>query len=309
MKRPVMVHLIFPVCLLFCVCISPVYAQVDSGDDELSASDIARLKYDEAWQLYQKGDYETSRDKVNISILEFEQQKIYYPKSTKANFYVLKAMLLYVFREEGYRDEIDALFLKAITIHLGQEIGDATQVPPFLIERFNKIKRDYLAQYSKLSRRFSMGLVTTLICTENFSTQNIQPGIHYAFNLSDYLSLTADIKFPIRGGFWDFWRIKGGIIWYPSFKVEDLVFGIGFYDIFTINSWKVVRNSFSIAGHGEIITRSGLGIAADIELLRFDLIFTHDLEGAQIENFSPMIIANSINLFFAHLDFYLVIAV
>ena len=215
-------------------------------------------------------------------------------------------MVSYAFREEGYKIEIEQLFNKAIPIYLDLEIGDIATVPPFLNELFNKTKKEYLSQYSKTARRNTFGIVTTLICTNPFDGSNIQPGISYTFNITNSLSVNTDIKFPIQGQFWNFWRLKFGALWFRDFRVEKFVFALGVYDILKINNWAIRTNTISFCGHGEVLTRNGFGIAADVEVLHFDLNFIEE-ESEEITNLSEIGQGSSFELFFSSIDLYFVI--
>ncbi|MBN2442935.1 MAG: hypothetical protein JXJ04_16370 [Spirochaetales bacterium] len=282
------------------IILFPVFAQ----EDNIALTHTparAESNYEKALELYKVGEYESSRELVDTYIREFEEQDLYYQNILRANFYVLKAMLSYVFREENYRKEIESLFNKAVRIYLDLEIGDVAIAPPFLVELFTKVKKEYLAGYSKTTRKNTIGFVTSIIQTEEFGWDNIQPGIHYSFNLMEFLSLNMDIKFPIQGEFWNFWRIKSGVIWYPEFRVEQVVFGLETSYIVSINDWVIQKHSISLCGHGEAISRMGLGIGADVEVFRFDINVnrkTVTIPGKTVKD-------DLFQLFFANLDLYI----
>lgn len=261
--------------IILCFCLAgymilfPVWAQEEEKPD---AYTIALMKYENAMELYKHGEYEKSLELVNTYIQEFEEKRVHYPRKIKADIYVLKGMLTYVFLEEGYREEIETLFLKAVQINLDQEIGDDTEVPAYLIQLFKKTKEEYLDQFSKTTKRNIVGFVTTLIYTEKFVAGNFQPGIYYAFNFTNFWSVIATVKLALGSNFWNTWHFKVGGILYSDFRVEKLVYGLGLYNIFSINtSEDTIRNSVSLCGHGEFFTRPGFGLAVDIEVLRFDI--------------------------------------
>jgi len=291
-------------CFLFFIFLFPGFAQ--QGTEELTPAEIAANKFNEVLDLYKAGEYEKCRVKTEEYIEEFEEQNIYYQPGIRANFYVMKAMVSYAFREEGYKQEIEQLFKKAIETDLDLEIGDIATVPAFLNELFNKTKKEYLSQYSKTARRNSFGIVTTIVCTNPFDGSNIQPGIFYEFNITDSLSINTDIKIPIQGNFWNFWRIKIGALWYREFRVEKFVFALGLYDILKINNWSLQTNTVSFCGRGEVITRNGLGIAADVEVMHLDLNFTQ-AESEEITNLSEIGQGSFFELFFANIDIYFII--
>ncbi|MBN2535078.1 MAG: hypothetical protein JXB88_19510 [Spirochaetales bacterium] len=263
---------IFCFCFLSLIIIFPAWTQ---EQEKLDSYTIAKMKYETAMELYKAGEYEKSLELVNSYIEESEGKegkKVHYPGRIKADIYVLKAMLFYVFREEGYREEIETLFQKAIKIHIDKEIGDASEIPPLLIEIFKKIKKEYLDQFSKETKRHIIGLVTTLIYTEKFEAGNFQPGFYYTFNISNSWSINTTVKLGIGSSFWNTWHFKLGGLFYSDSRVEKLVYGLGLYNIFSINiNEKTIRNSISLCGHGEFFFRQGFGLAADIEVMRFDI--------------------------------------
>lgn len=299
-------NILFTSCLCFFLffILFPVFTQEDTENGPTPA-EIAAIKFKKTIELYKAGEYEKCREKVDEYIYEFEEQDIYYQASITSYFYVLKAMVSYAFREDGYKEEIENLFNNAIQINLNLEIGDVATVPPFLLELFNKTKKEYLSQYSKTAKRNTFGFVMTLVCTDPFDGSNLQPGIYYAFNITDSVSINADVKVPIQGQFWNFWRIKLGGLWYRDFRVEKLVYALGLNGILKINNWTLQTISFSFCGHGEYISRNGFGLAADVELLHVDLNFIQD-ESEEITNLSEIGQGSVFELFFTNLDFYIV---
>jgi hypothetical protein len=121
------------------------------------------------------------------------------------------------------------------------------------------------------------------------------------------VSIDADVKLGIGSAFWNTWHFKVGSIVYSDFRVEKMVYGLGFYNTLSINNnEESIIDSLSLRGHGEFISRPGLGFAVDIEVLRLDIdIKTQDKtdEGSTIAPIGK----HGLQFFFASFDLYMLI--
>ena len=292
--------------LIFILCVVNLFSQVDMDTSERTRS---RENYQKSEELYFQGEYEAARALVDLCIEEIEVEKKNYPTNIVSKIYLLKAIISYAFRQEGFREELEEYILKAVKLDLEIEIGDASKVPPFIIDLFKKIRADYLSKYSRNSRKHNLGLMITLV-SEPAVLENIfllQPGIHYAFNLNKNISLVFDVRFPINWPIWESVRAQCGAIWYPSFSVEDIVFGLSAYYLFAMENFSDFTHSISICGHGEIIWRNGLGLAAEVEIVRTDLIIGfNNSDTPEEESYEAIyFIPDKLRLLFANLNVYL----
>ncbi|MGA2640537.1 MAG: hypothetical protein ABSG21_06495 [Spirochaetia bacterium] len=228
-----------------------------------------------AQDLYAAGSYEGCRELVGPILREYEAQPASYPPGIIARLYRLDALISYTFRDEGYADEIANLLRKAIVLDLDLDIGDPAEVPFFVINTFTKVRSAYLAQFSRMAKRSAVGVFGAVVL-EPTVFQNIsllEPGIFYAFNLTDVFSLDAQLRFPLQTPIWNSIRGQIGLLWSPSFRVEKIATGIFLYYIFGLDNLSTYSHSLAFGGRMEYVTRSGIGFAGSAELLRADLVF------------------------------------
>jgi hypothetical protein len=271
-------------CVLFVFLLTAVTLP---AAEELSKSEQARLLLEEAEGLYADGAYEQCRVLLDTSIRQAEREEVYFPAPAIARMYLLRALIAYAFRVEGgeYRAEISSLLERAVKTDLDLDIEDPGAYPPFILELFRSIRREYLARYSRSSRRFSIGILGALVIDPTVLSDPslLQPGLFFCYNLSEALSLTTSLRLPLSLPLWASLRGQIGLAWYPSFRVEKLSTSVVSSYVFSLDDLSIYTHSFSLAGAGEYVFRSGFGFGARAELLRVDLILgraeTGDLPG------------------------------
>ncbi len=256
-------------------------------EKELSKSEQAKARLEQAESLYADGAYEQCREFLDNSIRQAESREVYFPGPVIARMYLLRALIAYAFRVEGeeYKAEITSLLKRAVESDLGLDIEDPAGYPPFILELFRSTQREYLARYTRRSRRFSVGILGALVIDSTVLSDPslLQPGLLFCYNLSESLSLTSSLRLPLSLPLWASLRGQVGLAWYPSFRVEKLSTAVVSSYVFSLDDLSTYTHSFSLAGAGEYVFRSGLGFGARAELLRIDLILgqadTGDLPG------------------------------
>jgi hypothetical protein len=296
---------IFVIMLSF---LATLDAQVDSPDTRREA----REKYEKAKELYDLGEYEACRELLDSYIIDFTENKGFFPHNVKSDIYVLRAMVSFVFLEEGYEKEMKELFLEAIRLDLNLELDDPTAFPPGLIKLFKQVKTEYLSRYSRTTRRHNLGIITSLVKQQTTLLGIIQPGLHYAFNLSEDFSLVLDARFQITTRLLENFSIQGGVIWIPEFRVEQIVFGLSSYYIFSLDNYIEddksnygFTHSLGICGHGEVIWRFGMGLAAEVEIVRLNLLLGSKTSASAAGYDTIDIVPDVLRLLFASLNIYL----
>ncbi|MBN1697541.1 MAG: hypothetical protein JW881_08515 [Spirochaetales bacterium] len=291
----------------FCAAI-----QAQGGADTPESRKEAQMKYMNAKELYDQGEYEECKQLLDSYIYEFLEKDIFYPVSVRSDIYVLRAMVSFVFLTEGYQEEIRFLFLQAIRLDLGLELDDPTVVPPRLIKLFNEVKTEYLARFSRTTKRHNIGIITSLVKHQDTLLSIIQPGLHYAYNLSEDFSLVLDARVQLTARLLENFSVQGGIIWIPEFRIEQVVFGLSTYYIFSLDNYlENDRNyygfthSLGLCGHGEVIWRIGLGLAAEVEIVRLDLMLGSKTSEITSGYDSIDIIPDMLRFLFANLNIYL----
>ena len=240
-----------------------------------TAERVAAQKLQKAQELYAAGSYQECRDLVEQYLQDYRANAALYPSGIMARIYRLDALLAYTFREEGYVDEIGKLLRTAIALDLDLDIGDPAEVPPFVIDAFNKVRSAYLAQFARMARRSALGLSWALVLEPTVfqDISLIQPGISYTFNITEAFSLDAEMRFPLQLPIWSSIRGQVGLLWFPSFRVDKIITGVSFYYIFGLDELSTYTHSLSFGGRMEYVARSGFGIGGNAELLRADLVF------------------------------------
>jgi hypothetical protein len=277
----------------------------------LSKSEQAQAVLEQAESLYADGAYEQCRELLDSSFRQAESGEVYFPGPVIARMYLLKALITYAFRVEGgeYQAEIASLLKLAVEKDLNLDIEDPAAYPPFILELFRTTRRDYLAPYSRIRRRFSVGILGALVIDPTVLSDPslLQPGLLFSYNLGETLSLVTSLRLPLSLPIWASVRGQIGLAWYPSFRVEKLSTSLISSYVFSLDDLSTYTHSFSLAGAGEYVFRSGFGFAARAELLRVDLILgqaeTGDLPGYRSisllgESFLRATFANSSIYFF-----------
>ncbi len=290
----------------FFIAASSIAAFSQSDQENEYAKALA--KYQVAEDFYSKGEYASAKENLDAYIRDFRSQGVYFPEKIKAKVYLLRAKVTYAFREEGYKEEIEGLFKMAIERDLDLDVGDPATVPPYLITLFSKVRESYFHSYSREVRRSTLGLFAAFVLEPNGVDNDfvLQPGICYTFAFDDNFELELDLRFPPRWPLLDSLRGQAGLTWFPYYRVENLCMGISGYYLFGLDQLKYYNHSVSFCGKGEIILRSGFGIAASVEVLRLDLLLGYSESNPPSEIRYLDLVPNVFRLGFANINLYLV---
>jgi hypothetical protein len=293
-------------CLFILLVIICSYVLSQEPREIMPEQSEAELKLDVAEKLYTEGNYSACRLFIDETITMMEKNQIAYTPRILASFYILKSFVVYAFREEGYQDRIEQLLLTAIEIYIYYEFDDPREVPLYVLEAFRRIKSEYLSRFSKETRRHTIGVYGGLLLLPSALSDPavIEPGIRYAFNLSDawalWINLAIPTQFPLES-------VSGsiGAAWFPTFKIETISLGLSMAYALKIEQAENYTHSILFEGYGEVIFRSGFGFGASVELLRFDLFLGP--EGTELPEYGyiDLFPESSLRLAFANLHFYL----
>ena len=229
-----------------------------------------------------------------------------------AEIYVYQALVVYAFRETAAavstaeKEKIDALLQKAVELDINYDFSDYTAFPAYILDKYRRIKEAYLARFSKSSRRNSLGInfMMSYLSATLAQAQNLTLGIHYGFNLGDAVELVADVEFPLSDQFYNMLKLRVGLIWFTSFRVEAPVLGLGLFNSINPESnWTAFIDAVSFEGYGEIIFRFGLGLGASIEVVRGEFILGN-ADFSVIQSVSPFT-SGKFRLSFANVRLYI----
>jgi hypothetical protein len=297
------IQIMFAIIVLF-MSIARAFPQ-ESPNDVLVR---ALAKYKDAEDLYDKGEYKSAADLLDSYISEFEAHPDSFTDKLKAKIYLLRGTITYAFREEGYRQEIEQYFLKAIERDLDLEPGDPAKVPAYVINLFTKLKVDYIHSFSREIKKSEIGLFAAFVMEPagSQSSSYLQPGISYTFCFDNNFDIGLDIRFPLKLPVWDSIRGQLGFTWFPYYRVENLCMGISTYYAFGLDQLRYYTHAISFCGRGEIVLRSGFGIAASVEVFRLDLLFGDTSSNPPQESRYVDLVQNVLRLEFANINFYLI---
>ena len=243
-----------------------------------------------------------------------------------AEIYVYQALVVYAFRETAAtvsaaeKERIEALLQKAakivedgqilrqkaVELDINYDFSDYTVFPAYILDKYRRIKEAYLARFSKSSRRNSLGInvMMSYLSATLAQAQNLTLGIHYGFNLGDAVELVADVEFPLSDQFYNMLKLRVGLIWFTSFRVESPVLGLGLFNSINPESnWTAFIDAVSFEGYGEIIFRFGLGLGASIEVVRGEFILGN-ADFSVIQSVSPFT-SGKFRLSFANVRLYI----
>lgn len=283
-----------------------VEADQSGAPARLSTVQAAQLALQEAEALYRDGSYDACQSLVEQSIADLGLARGQKPRKELARLRILEALLSYTFRDEGYEQRVTTAVQAALELDLNVDVGNPAEVPPFVLNRFTQIRKEYLARFTRSARRNTFGLVGAMVLEPTIFTDLavLQPGVFYSFNFSDSLTLDAELRVPLRSPVWNSIRGQVGLIWYPSFRVETLSMGISTTYMFGLDNLSAYTHSLSIGGQGEIVSRSGFGFGANVEMLRIDLLFGYPT-GAELPSYSALpILGNLLRMAFANIRMF-----
>jgi hypothetical protein len=131
----------------------------------------------------------------------------------------------------------------------------------------------------------------------------VQPGISYTFNVTENLSLLADFRFPLQLPLWNSVRGQFGMIWYPTFSIEKLATGVSLTYTFALDNLSAYTHSISFGGRAEFLTRLGLGVVGNAELVRVDLI-VGGTQATTSPSYSEIPLLGLLHIVFANITLY-----
>jgi hypothetical protein len=280
-------------------------AGAEPGKGRESAEQAAQAALARAEGLYKAGDYTACEEIVDQTVAALATARGAGPRRILARLRILEALLVYTFRDEGYEQEVARALGDAVALDLNVDVGNPAEVPPFILDSFARIRKAYLARFTRSARRNTFGLVGALVLEPTVFTDFsvLQPGVFYSFNFNDRLTLDAELRVPLRTPVWNSIRGQVGLIWYPSFRVETLSMGISTTYLFGLDNLSAYTHSLSIGGQGEIVSRSGFGIGANVEMLRVDLLF--GFPSSELPSYRAIpFLANLVRLAFANIRMF-----
>jgi len=292
MKRPVLSLLV-------------ILASLGSAFAALTPEEEAKLHLQEIKGLYAEGNYEQCK-KALIKTQDLKNAgKLSFNQTEEAELYLYQALIVYAFREEGWQKNINDLLLKAIETDLNYELKDFAIVPSYILERYQNLKKGFLAQYTKSAKRQCVGIygVLSYLPTLVNNPEYIKLGLHYSFNFDDHLTMLLDLELPLALPLFNVMQVRSGLIWFPAFRVELISLGLGIMYALEIQQFKSFINKISFEGYGEIILRSGIGFGASVELLRVELL----LGEGTLENldYVDLFAGQNVRFVFANLRVYI----
>jgi hypothetical protein len=245
----------------------------------VSVQESAGDKLAQAESLYRDGSYEEARSLVQAALEQVRLEvRIVTPTTAGvlARLHALAALLEYAFRDPGFEERIDAELQQALERDPYIDLGDPADVPTFVQTRFRRLQGAYLERFARSERRSSLGISTALVLepTVLADPSVLQPGLSYSYNLSEYVSLDAGLRFPLVWPPWNSIRGQIGLTYYPTFLVERVITGITFSYLFGLDELATFTHSLAIGGRAEYLSRGGLGIAMNAELLRANIVMT-----------------------------------
>jgi hypothetical protein len=224
--------------------------------------------------LYTKAEYTSCKAAIDTALIDFANGKLPLSSFDVAEIYIYKALVVYAFREEGFQKEIETLLQKAVELDINYDFKDYAIIPTYLIDKFVKIKQEYLARFAKSTRRHCLGLYGVISYLPMFSgsSEYLIPGIHYSFNPGDNFTLLLDFESPLSSPIFNIVQFRVGTIWFPTFKVETISMGLGAFYSLRIENGASYTHIVAIEGYGEFILRVGFGVAASVELVKLSVL-------------------------------------
>ncbi len=236
----------------------------------------ARLRLAQAESLYGGGDYERCQRLLDGYIQEHRSRDFRLPSRAAGRVYGLRALVAYALRGEGegYREEVRLYLWSALEADPELELGAPAEVPVFVLDLFYKLKNEYLAQFSRLSKRWSLGLGGAVVIDPTVvdDPSLLQPGVYCSYNLSEAWSLLGDLRLPMRAPIWGSIRGQVGAAWFPYYNIRKINPCFTLTYQFALDNLETYTHSLSLGGQSEVASRKGLGFGMRIEFLRLDLI-------------------------------------
>ncbi len=274
----------------------------------ISPQESAAAKLADAELRFAAGEYEASRGLATAALEEISAGVRLVTPSVHgmlSRLHALSALLEYAFRDAGFEERVDRELSLALEQDPYLDLGDPAEVPTFVQTRFRRLQTAYLARFARTERRSSLGVSAALVLepTVLADLSVLQPGLSYAWNLSDYVSLEAAVRFPLVWPPYDSIRGQVGLTYYPAFRVERVITGITFAYVFGLDELSIFTHSLAIGGRAEYVTRGGFGIGMNAELLRANIVVGADgiLEPPPATEIN---LADLLNIVFANLSLH-----
>jgi hypothetical protein len=236
----------------------------------------ARLRLAQAESLYDGGEYERCGQLLDGYIEEQRSGGFRFTSREAGRIYGLRALVAYAFRGEGegYREEVRGYLWAALDADPELDLGAPAEVPMFVLDLFYKLKNEYLAQFSRLAKRWTVGLLAAVVIDPTVvqDPKLLQPGLYLCYNLSESWSLLGDLRLPLSAPVWGSIRGQAGAAWFPGYNIRKINPCFTLTYQFALDNLETYTHSLSLGGQSEIVSRIGLGFGLRIEFLRVDLI-------------------------------------
>jgi len=153
------------------------------------------------------------------------------------------------------------------------DLGAPAEVPMFVLDLFYKLKNEYLAQFSRLAKRWTVGLLAAVVIDPTVvqDPKLLQPGLYLSYNLSESWSLLGDLRLPLSAPVWGSIRGQVGAAWFPPTTSGRSIPASPDLPVRPGQSGDLYPLPVP-GGQSEIVSRIGLGFGMRIEFLRVDLI-------------------------------------
>lgn len=270
-------------------------------------TEIATRHLTEAERLWTEGKYEECRAEVRIGLESVAPGFLSPPSLLRAlgRLHALDALLAYTFRDEGYADQVDRALSTALELDPYMEIGDPSEVPAFVVTRWNKLRDAYLARFSRTARPNGLGIFAAMVLEPTVFTNPavLQPGFTWSRSLGPRTSLEADFRFPLQWPPWSSIRGQLGLVVFPAYSVEKVSTGISVAYVFGLDQLATYTHSLSLGGRAEWISRSGFGVAANAELVRIDLV-VGTTQVTEPPRYTEIPLLGFLNVVFANVTLY-----
>jgi hypothetical protein len=248
------------------------YAQAASSNRQ----EEARLRLAQAESLYKSGEYERCGQLLDGYIKEHRSGDFRFPPKEAGRVFGLRALVAYAFRGEGegYREEVREYLWAALDANPELDLEAPAEIPVFVLDLFYQLKNEYLAQFSRLAKRWSLGVLAAVVIDPTVvqDPKLLQPGLYLCYNLTEAWSLLADLRLPLTAPVWGSIRGQAGAAWFPGYNIRKINPCFTLTYQFALDDLETYTPSLSLGGQSEIVSRFGLGFGMRVEFLRLDLI-------------------------------------
>jgi hypothetical protein len=262
--------------LLLLLCASALCPRAGAQASTSNRQEEARLRLAQAESLYSGGDYERCGRLLDGYIEEHRSRAFRLLGRERGRVYGLRALVAYALRGEGegYKEEVRLYLWSALEANPELELGAPAEVPVFVLDLFYKLKQEYLAQFSRSTKRWSLGLLGAVVIDPTVvqDPSLLQPGLYACYNLSEAWSLLGDLRLPMSAPVWGSIRGQAGVAWFPYYNIRKINPCFILTYQFALDNLETYTHSLSLGGQSELVSRKGLGFGMRVEFLRLDLI-------------------------------------